>query len=310
MSTISGLDLKREIIDIRLKSGETSALLSGFVRSCMSLEVTRKDGVLLVLDCQTDFVREYISSKMLSAYKISPKYKEGVLTYVDCEKLLRVLDITRDGGGLFEITGIPDCFKANASAYVRGMFLGCGSFSVHVTDDAQEKKTGGGYHIEFSLLSESLADELSALLESYKISVKKMVRAEKYVVYSKDSESVGNFLAFIHADKTALKLFDTVVTLSVKRDVNRLNNCDIANMTRTSVAAVNVTDAIDYIERTVGLETLRPKLLEAADARKNSPDASLADLAYELGISKSGLKHRYDKIVEFANDIKAKRGDD
>ncbi|MDE6618222.1 MAG: sporulation regulator WhiA, partial [Clostridiales bacterium] len=50
-----------------------------------------------------------------------------------------------------------------------------------------------------------------------------------------------------------------------------------------------------------GLDTLHPKLVEAADARVNSPEATLGDLAFELGISKSGLKHRFDKIIEIAN---------
>ncbi len=306
MSTISGIDLKREFIAVRVKGAEREALLSGFVRSCMSIELSGRDGIMLGLDCQTEFVREYIAGLMLKTYKISPKYKDGGLTYVDCDKLLRILGIISSDGG-FEISGIPERYVGYASAYVRGMFLGCGSFSVHGADAAKLEKTGGGYHCEFSFVSESLADELTELLERNGIAVRKMVRAEKYVVYAKDSENVGNCLALMRADKTALKLIDTVVTLSVKRDVNRLNNCDLANMTRTSVAAVEVTDAIDYIESTVGLGTLHPKLLEAADARKNSPDASLVELAFELGISKSGLKHRYDKIIAIARDIESNR---
>ncbi len=291
---------------MRAKGAECEALLSGFVRSCMSIELGGKDGIMLGLDCQSEFVCDYIEALMLKMYKISPKYKECGLTYVDCDKLLRILGITSPDGG-FEICAIPERHAECASAYVRGMFLGCGSFSVHGADAAQREKTGGGYHCEFSFVSESLADELTALLERNGIAVRKMIRAEKYVVYAKDSENVGNCLALMRAEKTALKLFDTVVTLSVKRDINRRINCDLANMTRTSVAAVGVTDAINYIESTVGLGTLHPKLLEAADARKNSPDASLVELAYELGISKSGLKHRYDRIIAIAQDIKNKR---
>lgn len=161
--------------------------------------------------------------------------------------------------------------------------------------------------MEFSFVSESIADELTALLAERDVTMRKMVRADRFVVYAKDSESVSNCLALMHADKTVLKLVDTVVTLSMKKDINRRNNCDLANMTRTANAAVDVTKAIDIIDKAVGLDTLDPKLVEAADARKNSPDLSLGDLAFELGISKSGLKHRYDKIIEIAQKLDANK---
>ena len=78
-------------------------------------------------------------------------------------------------------------------------------------------------------------------------------------------------------------------------------------MTRTTNAAVDVVKAIELIDKTVGLDVLDPKLVEAADARINSPDLSLGELAYELGISKSGLKHRYDKIVSVAKKLERNR---
>lgn len=310
MATISGLDLKREIIATKLKSEELPALLSGFVRSCMALEVTQKDGVMLVLDCQTDFVREYIAAKMLAVYKIAPKSKDGALIYADCEKLLRALDITRAGGGIFEITDIPECYKNYASAYVRGMFLGCGSFSAHeVTKTTQGRTSGGGYHCEFSVLSESLADELIKLLGEHEVTARKMARAEKYVVYVKNVENVSNCLALMRADKMVLKVTNTYVEMIHKRDVNRRVNAELANMSRSADASVEVTEAIEYIDGTVGLSALPPKLVEAADARVNSPGTSISELAYELGISKSGLKHRFDRIIAIANKLRDERGD-
>ncbi|MDE6401490.1 MAG: DNA-binding protein WhiA, partial [Clostridiales bacterium] len=254
MSTISGADVKREIVEARLKSEEREALLSGFVRSCLSLTINATDGLLLGLDCQADFVRDFITPLMMSSYKISPKSGDGALMYADCEKLLRMLGIFKPDGDGFELTGIPERFYAQASAYVRGMFLGCGSFSAREADDADNRKGGGGYHLEFSLVSESLADELTALLARHDINVHKMERADKYVVYAKDSENVSNCLALMRADKTVLRLAGTVVTLSMKKDVNRRNNCDIANMTRTTNAAVDVTKAIAYIDSVVGLD--------------------------------------------------------
>lgn len=299
MSNTSGLEVKKEITKTCPRGEECSAMLAGFVRSCMSLTVGR-GGVLLQLDCQTDFVRDYIAAAMRGMFGISPKQSAPALVYEQPEKLLGCLNITSGGG--YEISGIPDMTSAAESAYVRGVFLGCGSFSARNSDGNDGQKGGGGYHLEFSVISESFADELIELLGKREVNVRKMERADKYVVYAKDIENVSNCLALMRLGKLVVKLNDTAIALSIKRDVNRRMNCDIANMTRTANASVDVINAIQYITDTAGLDSLPPKLVEAADARMNSPEASLCDIAFELGISKSGLKHRFDKIIEIANN--------
>ena len=300
MANISGLEVKRELTK-PTRGEECKAMLSGFVRSTMSLSVTR-DGVLLQLECQTDFVRDYIAASMKSMLNITPIENKPMLVYGDPERLLSELNITVGGGG-YEMTGIPDMTDENESAYVRGVFLGCGSFSAHYSDGTDGQKGGGGYHLEFSVLSENFADELMELLKRREVVVHKMERADKYVVYAKDIENVSNCLALMRLGKQVVKLNDTAIALSIKRDVNRRMNCDIANMTRTANAAVDVINAIQIISDSVGLDSLPPKLVEAADARINSPEAALCDIAFELGISKSGLKHRFDKIIQIAEQI-------
>lgn len=299
MANISGLEVKRQITKTCPRGEECKSMLSGFVRSCMSLSITG-GGVLLQLDCQTDFVREYIMKAMHTVLGVTPEETKPMLVYGDCESLLNKLNITSGDGG-YEMADIPQMTGDCESAYIRGVFLGCGSFSAHYSDGSDGQKGGGGYHLEFSVLSESFADELMSLLGSREVVVHKMERVDKYVVYAKDIENVSNCLALMRLGKLVVRLNDTAIALSLKRDVNRRMNCDMANMTRTTNAAVDVIDAIRYISDKQGLDSLHPKLVEAADARINSPEATLGDLAFELGISKSGLKHRFDKIIEIAN---------
>ncbi|MCH5155358.1 MAG: DNA-binding protein WhiA [Clostridiales bacterium] len=307
MANISGLEVKKEITKAYPRGAECKSMLSGFVRSCMSLSLT-KSGVLLQLDCQTDFVRDYIATAMRNMLNVTPKESKPMLVYDNAESLLAGLNITAAGGG-YEMTGIPQMTDENESAYVRGVFLGCGSFSAHYSDGTDGQKGGGGYHLEFSVLSESFADEIMELLKSREVLVRKMERADKYVVYAKDIENVSNCLALMRLGKQVVKLNDTAIALSIKRDVNRRMNCDIANMTRTANAAVDVINAIQYISDCVGLDSLPPKLVEAADARLNAPEASLYDIAFELNISKSGLKHRFDRIIQIAQQLqKNKKG--
>ena len=300
MANTSGQEVKREITKSLPRGAECRSMLSGFVRSCMSLVVSRS-GVTIELDCQTDFVREYIAGAMQSMFGVVAEETEPILVYGDCEKLLGGLRITSGSG--YEILPIPQMPSDCESAYVRGVFLACGSFSARNSDGTDGKKGGGGYHLEFSVLSEGFADELVELLGRREVAVHKMERTDKSVIYAKDIESVSNALALMRLGKLVVKLNDTAIAMSIKRDVNRRMNCDIANMTRTANASVDVINAIQYISDNAGLDTLPPKLVEAADARINSPEAALADIAFELGISKSGLKHRFDKIIEIAQQL-------
>lgn len=304
MAKINGLDVKREIIEKRVKSDEDMlALLSGFTRVCLSLSRKGGGALELCLDCQADFVRDYIASVMMERFKVKPTaVNKTSLVYADCEKLLGMLHILKTDDSSFELCGIPERFIANPH-YVRGAFLGCGSLSVPNAADAWARKSGG-YHLEFSFTGEDLAEQFTALLAASEISAHRTVRAERYVVYVKNSERVSDCLAMIGADKTVLKLNDAVVTLSVKSDANRKNNFDCANLTRVTDASAAIKMAIETIDSSVGLDSIDPKLAEAARARLERPDiASIGDIARELGISKSGLKHRYDRIAALADSI-------
>ena len=315
---INGHEVKREIVAKRYKDSDRLALLSGFVR--VSFSVLRRGGERhLVLDCQTDFVRDFIASLMMEQFKvqpilnkdrqvdgdapdfmnsIEPQQNKTELRFYDCDKLLGALYIL-DGDDYSSVGGIDPRFNKNAAAYARGVFLGCGSLSVPKTDGQKS----GGYHLEFALGSETLVDGVTELLRGFGISIKKTVRAEKCVLYAKGGDNVCDCLTLLGAEKTMLELNNTMAYFAIKDDVNRQQNCDMANMNRAINAAVDVTDAIATIQKRAGLDTLDKKLKAAANARLQNPAASLGALAELLGISKSGLKHRYDKIVELAKSL-------
>lgn len=299
MPKLNAPDVKREITQKRVKEGdERLALLSGFVRGCLSV-IWRGGGALeLCLDCQLSFVRDYISALMMAQFKVKPTVEKNSLIFADCEKLLRAMSIT-EANSRFELRGIDASFRENAPFYVRGMFLGCGSLSVPSAEDALSHKSGG-YHLDFSFSSEMLADELIAFLGEQGITAHKSVRAERYVVYVKDGESVSDCLALMGAERAVLELNNAMAAFSVKSSAVRRTNCDIANINRTAQAAVTLLAAIDFIDEKQGLDTLGKKLESAALARREDPQAPLSVVAERLGISKSGLKHRFDNIIAAA----------
>lgn len=322
MTKTDGLSVKREIAGRKVKENERLALLSGFVRACFS--VVRRGGESeLCLECRTDFVREYISALMMEQFKITPSVRGAVskisdsggdeievvspaeknaLMYVGSDKLLRALRVIDPDAEGFELQPMKRGTFGAEGCYVRGVFLGCGSLSTPNADSA-DKHRSGGYHLEFSFNGNDAASDLCGILGEFGIYANVTLRAEKFVVYVKGGESVSDCLALVGAEKTVLKLNETMAVLAVKGNVTRRNNCDLANMNRAIDASIGIIGAIDTIDKRVGLKTLDAKLYDAAVARRDNPDASIGSLAEIMGISKSGLKHRLDKIAEIAAEM-------
>ncbi len=299
--SINGFDVKSEIAEKRPKGEERLALLSGFARSCFTLRKFKDSADFeFCLDCQTELVRDYISALVADAFMVRPKSADkNAIVYGDREKLPVQLCLIDDGGDFYD--EIPERF-AHSAYYARGVFLGCGSMSAPQAGGVDSQKSMG-YHLEFAFDSENFADSFASLLGGYGITARKSSRTEKTVIYVKDSESVSDCLALLGAEKTVLRLNETVAVLAVKRDVARLVNCEVANAGRTADASAIIKNAIDVISRTRGLDSLDKKLKDAVAARLEDMEAPLASIAARLGISKSGLKHRFDRLTEIAREI-------
>jgi len=96
-----------------------------------------------------------------------------------------------------------------------------------------------------------------------------------------------------------------MVARSVRNKTNRERNCVIANIDKAVVAGQKQYQAIKLIDSKIGLENLSEKLRVIAKIRLDNPDFSLDQIAEEVGggISKSGINHRFRKIMEIANAI-------
>ena len=96
----------------------------------------------------------------------------------------------------------------------------------------------------------------------------------------------------------------------MNNNVNRIRNCDIANLNRSWEAANKQIDNINLIADTLGLDILDDRLQEVAILRMKYPDATFLELSelyqeeYNRPISKSGINHRLRKINEIADRIR------
>lgn len=187
------------------------------------------------------------------------------------------------------------CLKA----FLRGLFLSNGNCTVPSINGSANTR----YHLEMVFSHSASASEVSQILSNNGITAKITRRKDKYVLYIKSAEEIKDFLAFIGAPVSVLKLTDMIINGELANVSNRRANCDMGNVNRQINAYEKHLSAINLIENRLGLDYLKKDLLETAKARKEYPDFNLNELADTLGITKSCLNHRLRKIVSIANEL-------
>lgn len=189
--------------------------------------------------------------------------------------------------------------RCDQKAYLRGAFLAGGSIN----------NPEGTYHLEIISNDAHHADALCLLLNRFKLGAKVSTRKNWQVVYLKESEHIVEFLGFIGAHHALLEFENVRVLKDMRNQVNRLVNCETANLNKTVDAAVRQLENIQLVAETLGLHTLPPALRDMAELRLEYPDASLKELGEMLRpkVGKSGVNHRMRKIDELAEQIRAQQ---
>ncbi len=168
---------------------------------------------------------------------------------------------------------------------------------------------GRSYHLEISCDDEGEAVLISGLMKEQGFMVRSALRKEKNIVYLKDRESIADFLGFIGAVSSMMKMENSLILKDMRNSVNRKVNFETANIERTVGAAVKDIEDIRYIEAHGGLKQLPAGLREMAEIRVENPDAPLKSLgdAMDPPLGKSGVNHRLRKIREYADRLRENR---
>ena len=174
-------------------------------------------------------------------------------------------------------------------AYLRGAFLGGGTVN---RPEAQS-------HLEFVADSYAFAHTIVRILRNMDFPVGFTDRKGSYQIYLKDGEEIMDLLAMLGAVKAADELAVARNLKEVRNQVNRLVNCETANLQKTVSAAVAQAECIRRLQESGRLEKLPPKLLAAAQARMDNIDASLAELGEMLGISRAAVNNRLKRLQDF-----------
>lgn len=177
-------------------------------------------------------------------------------------------------------------------AYLRGAFLGGGSIN----------RPDALCHLEMVTASYGFGDTLINVLRRLDIPAGFTDRKGKYLVYVKDGEAIMDLLSMMGAVKTLDEYESGRNLKEVRSQVNRLVNCETANLQRSVVAAVKQMEAIEQLQETGCLEKLPLRLRKTARARLENPEASLTELADVLLVTKSCVSHRLQKLLDLAEE--------
>jgi len=179
-------------------------------------------------------------------------------------------------------------------AFLRGSFLGGGSITRPSVD----------YHMEMVTDNGSFAQCIAKNMNTFSLKVKITERKKDYLVYLKDSGRIVRFLNVIGAHTSMMEFENVRILKEMRNNVNRLVNCEMANLNKVIKAAVKQVVCIKYLDEHLGLGELSQGLQDTARLRLKYPEASLNELVeYSGGIGKSGLNHRLKKLQTLAEGL-------
>ena len=304
-------EVKQEVAYNELRDCCSRAELSALIQFTSSLVIENRRLSLLVRTENPTTARRIVSllkrvfdvrSKLTVSQKTNLK-KNNVYTLNidgDAEKIL-------EGLGLYSEKGLLDhprffIIKKDccARAYLAGSFIAYGSCN---------SPSRSNYHLEISFDSPEHAEFVQKLISRFGIESKISTRRNKTIVYMKKADSISDFLRLIGAHESLMNFENSRINRDFKNSLTRLDNCEIANEIKSMDASKRQIEAIEKILSAGKRESLDEKLRNVIDVRMRYPDYSLLELceeyqkSYGEAISKSGMKHRFNKIENIAKGL-------
>lgn len=304
-------ETKKELTHMEADDRALKAEISALIQMNGSLSFTNRQ---LSLDVQTENAaiarRLYTNLKklyncnveLLVRKKMRLKKNNVYICRIreDAKALLKDLHIiTEDFQFQHEIAEALIPRTNEKRAYLRGAFLAGGSVNNPETS---------AYHLEIYTLYKEHGESLMHLMNGFALNAKTIERKKGFVTYLKEAEKISDFLSIVGATQAMLKFEDVRIVRDVRNSVNRIVNCETANLNKTIGAALRQVENIRFIDNTIGLDKLPEKLREIARLRVEYQDVTLKELGEMVStgtVSKSGVNHRLRKIDEIADSLRS-----
>ncbi|WP_326716526.1 DNA-binding protein WhiA [Vagococcus jeotgali] len=301
-------DVKKELTTLEVHKEHAKAELAALIRMNGSVTLANHHFVLNVQTENAAIARRIytllkdhyqVNSELLVRRKMKLKKNNVYIVRLKQETKAVLSDLEIMDGMMFNLNAAPSIMgnEQKMRSYLRGAFLAGGSVNNPETSR---------YHLEIYSMYEEQCEDLCEMLKFYGLNGRVIERRSGFITYLKGAEEIADFLVLIGATNAMLKFEDVRIVRDLRNSVNRLMNCENANMNKTADAAKRQIENIRLIESTVGLDQLPERLREVAVVRLEHPEISLKELGELIPsgpITKSGINHRIRKINEYASEL-------
>ena len=308
--------VKDEIANIELtEKNHIIALLSGFIKINGNL-LLRNGHWVVKIKTENKKTARMIQKHIKSLFNLDTRiiFTEKKRLRVNQNNIIIVIEIIQSAQDLLsklQIIGeesfdtLPDkdiikdleCIRA----YIAGCFLASGSINSPETTN---------YHFEIAVDNLDYGKFLIKLLSKFYITAKCIKRRNTYVVYVKRSEMIADILKMIGAHNCLMQFEDVRIRRDQVNYMNKLYNCSIANEMKSIETGNSQLQKIEYIDKMLGINNIDENLRDIAIIRMEHPEASINEIreiyeqTFDKSISKSGVYHRLQKLVEMSDKLK------
>lgn len=302
-------DVKKELTQLEVDHEHARAELAALLRMNGTISILNQQ---LVLNVQTE--NAAIARRIYSLLK-NFYFTNGEIIVRKKMKLKKnniyIVRVTNKAKEILKDMHILDSFviephistdimdnEQRRRSYLRGAFLAGGSVNNPETSS---------YHLEIYSSYEEHNQDIVEMMNTFDLNARSIERRSGYIAYLKESEKIADFLAMVGATSARFHFEDVRILRDARNSVNRVMNCDSANMDKTLDAASKQVQNILLIQQQMGLSELPVKLQEVATIRLDNPDVSLKELGEMIPsgpISKSGINHRFRKINQIAEKLR------
>ena len=304
--------IKKEISQKELEDCCKRAQLSALIQLTSSLSLGNRRMQLIVRSENPTTAKRvvYLLKKLykaeteLTVVKKTNLRKNNVYTVTvkeDARIILTDLGLYSESRGLLSHPTYSIVLKnCCAKSYLAGCFQAYGSCN---------SPNNKNYHLEISLNDLDYANFIVKLISRFNIQAKISKRRSKYLVYIKKADNISDFLRIVEASEALYDFEDTRISRDLKHSIIRIDNCEIANEMKSLKAAEEQVAYMSRIKESGRYADLEEKLRNVIDLRLKYQDYSLNELCqaydkkYGESLSKSGLKHRLNKIENIARSL-------
>lgn len=302
-------EMKNELTRIEVDEENAKAELSALIRMNGALSLSNQQ---FVINVQTEnattarriysLIKKVFNVEVELLVRKKMKLKKNNIYIcrikVRAREILDELGILKSGVFTHEIDEALIHDDEMRRSYLRGAFLAGGSVNNPETSS---------YHLEIFSLYEDHSEGITQLMNKYELNAKHLERKKGSIAYLKEAEKISDFLSLIGGYQALLKFEDVRIVRDMRNSVNRLVNCETANLNKTVSAAMKHVESIRLIDQEIGLDNLPERLREIAKLRVEHQEVSLKELGEMMtssNISKSGVNHRLRKLNEMADKLR------